>query len=62
MACKGLCERLAVKKPRNNQRYAAGQRPCSLCGVFFDTNGLEVLRCPCCNTKLRMTQRNKSRL
>ena len=62
MRCKGICYRFAAKKPSDGYRFAAGQRPCSICGIFVDVNLYSVHRCPCCNNKLRLTSRNaKSR-
>ncbi|CUR52087.1 conserved protein of unknown function [Nitrosotalea devaniterrae] len=61
MRCKGVCYRFAAKKPLGGFRFAAGQRPCSVCGIFVDSLSLGV-RCPCCNNKLRLNSRNaKSR-
>ena len=61
MKCKGVCYRFAAKKPLGGYRFAAGQRPCSVCGIFVDSLSLGI-RCPCCNNKLRLNSRNaKSR-
>ena len=54
MKCKGICYRFAAKKPKSGYRYLEGQRPCSICGIFIDTNGMTTFRCPCCNNRLRM--------
>jgi DNA-directed RNA polymerase subunit RPC12/RpoP len=61
LRCKGICYRFAAKKPLGGYRFAAGQRPCSICGIFV--NSLYAgIRCPCCNNKLRLNSRNtKSR-
>lgn len=62
MRCKGICYRFAAKKPHGGYRFAAGQRPCSVCGIFVDSIPNGLFRCPCCNNKLRLTSRNaKSR-
>ncbi|MEO9308033.1 conserved hypothetical protein [Nitrosotalea sinensis] len=61
MKCKGICYRFAAKKPIGGFRFAAGQRPCSVCGIFVDSLSVGI-RCPCCNNKLRLNSRNaKSR-
>ncbi|MGI0066080.1 MAG: hypothetical protein ACREA5_03345 [Nitrosotalea sp.] len=61
MRCKGICYRFAAKKPLGGYRFAAGQRPCSVCGIFVDSLSIGM-RCPCCNNKLRLNSRNtKSR-
>lgn len=61
LKCKGICYRFAAKKPLGGYRFAVGQRPCSVCGIFVDSLSIGV-RCPCCNNKLRLNSRNaKSR-
>lgn len=61
LKCKGICYRFAAKKPLGGYRFAVGQRPCSVCGIFVDSLLIGV-RCPCCNNKLRLNSRNaKSR-
>jgi hypothetical protein len=61
MKCKGICYRFAAKKPLGGYRFAVGQRPCSICGIFVDSIVIGI-RCPCCNNKLRLNSRNtKSR-
>ena len=61
MKCKGICYRFAAKKPLGGYRFAIGQRPCSICGIFVDSLSVGM-RCPCCNNKLRLNSRNtKSR-
>jgi hypothetical protein len=61
LKCKGICYRFAAKKPLGGYRFAAGQRPCSICGIFVDSLSIGI-RCPCCNNKLRLNSRNtKSR-
>jgi len=61
LKCKGICYRFAAKKPVGGYRFAAGQRPCSIRGIFVDSLSAGV-RCPCCNNKLRLNSRNtKSR-
>ncbi|MGI0047281.1 MAG: hypothetical protein ACREBB_08845 [Nitrosotalea sp.] len=62
MRCKGICDRFAAKKPYGGFRFLAGQRPCSVCGIFIDISLNPLHRCPCCNNKLRLSSRNaKSR-
>ena len=58
MRCKGICYRFAAKKPSGRFRFAIGQRPCSVCGIFVDSLQSGLVRCPCCNNKLRLTSRN----
>ena len=61
LRCKGICCRFAAKKPLGGHRFAVGQRPCSVCGIFVDSLSAGI-RCPCCNNKLRLNSRNtKSR-
>ena len=61
LKCKGICYRFAAKKPLGGFRFAVGQRPCSVCGIFIDSLSSGI-RCPCCNNKLRLNSRNaKSR-
>jgi hypothetical protein len=61
LKCKGICYRFAAKKPLGGYRFRAGQRPCSICGIFVDLVS-HGIRCPCCNNKLRLNSRNaKSR-
>jgi DNA-directed RNA polymerase subunit RPC12/RpoP len=57
--CKGICQRFAAKRPWHGYRYAAGQRPCTVCNIFVEVSGTETIRCPCCNNKLRISSRNK---
>ncbi|MFZ0185216.1 MAG: hypothetical protein WBV92_07030 [Nitrosotalea sp.] len=57
MKCKGICYRFAAKKPLGGFRFAVGQRPCSICGIFVDSLSSGI-RCPCCNNKLRLNSRN----
>lgn len=54
--CIGLCERLKTAPMRNNLRYQAGQKRCSLCAHYFNT---EDSRCPCCKTRLRSKPRSR---
>lgn len=57
LKCKGICYRFAAKKPLGGFRFAVGQRPCSICGIFVDSLSSGI-RCPCCNNKLRINSRN----
>jgi predicted RNA-binding Zn-ribbon protein involved in translation (DUF1610 family) len=59
MKCRGICHRFAAKKPSHGYRYAVGQRPCTVCDIFIDAKGIDTVRCPCCNNKLRISSRNK---
>ena len=54
--CNGLCERLKPKGISNNLRYLSGQKWCSLCALFFNT---EEYVCKCCKTRLRSKPRSK---
>ncbi len=46
--CKGICIRKKAGGSSNRLRYALGQKFCSICRVYFDT---DRLRCECCGTK-----------
>jgi hypothetical protein len=59
MKCRGICYRFVAKKPSHGYRYAVGQRPCTVCNIFIDAKGIDTVRCPCCNNKLRISSRNK---
>ncbi len=54
--CTGLCDRLKPKGMSNKLRYQAGQKWCSLCALFFQT---EKYVCQCCKTRLRSNPRSK---
>ena len=56
--CKSICSRFEIKTAFK-QRYAAGQRFCSVCEVFLVS---ENLRCLCCNTILRSKRHCELRL
>ncbi|MEK0336135.1 MAG: hypothetical protein QQN41_01725 [Nitrosopumilus sp.] len=56
--CHGLCERLKSHSIKNNLRYQMGHKRCSLCALFFVT---DEIRCPCCQTKLRVKPRTRKR-
>ena len=58
-SCKGVCRRSRVVTPITRPRYECGQKFCSICEVFFET---ESLRCPCCKTKLRTRPRSRRRV
>jgi len=53
MACKGRCDRYAVKRTR--PVYAIGVKRCGECGKYFR----DYLRCPCCHLTLRANLRWK---
>ncbi len=53
--CKGICKRTQAGGSSNRLRYALGQRFCSICRIYFET---EKLRCGCCGTKLRTKPRS----
>jgi len=54
--CIGLCEHLKTAPMKNYLRYRSGQKRCSLCAHYFDT---EDPRCPCCKTRLRSKARGR---
>jgi len=54
--CIGLCERIKTSPMKNHLRYRSGQKRCSLCAHYFDT---EDPRCPCCKTRLRSKARSR---
>ena len=54
--CKGICEYLKAKPLPNNERYKAGHKRCSFCGMYFLLDGV---RCPCCQATLRTKPRSK---
>ena len=56
--CHGLCERLKSHSIKNNLRYQMGHKRCSLCALFFIT---DEIRCPCCQTRLRVKPRTRKR-
>ena len=56
--CHGLCEHLKSHSIKNNLRYQMGHKRCSLCALFFIT---DEIRCPCCQTKLRVKPRTRKR-
>lgn len=56
-ACKGGCEKYrADVKMKNGLRYKTGQKRCSNCDLFMFWDGV---KCPCCNTTLRITPKSK---
>ena len=56
--CKGICIRLKSIRSTNSVRfrYKLGQKYCSHCALFFNT---EEISCPCCNTRLVQNPRVK---
>ena len=57
MVCRGICVKYKVGKLNvaGNHRYFAGQKRCSLCGIFIKWEGN---LCPCCGLSLRIRPRN----
>jgi hypothetical protein len=58
MSCKGICFRHKAQKPQAVPygRYAAGQKRCQICDIFFHWNNLW---CPCCGYRLRIHPRER---
>jgi hypothetical protein len=54
--CKGYCEGMEAQTTINNKRYEAGQKFCSICGLFLYLNSP---RCLCCGSLARTKSRNK---
>ncbi|MGI9567418.1 MAG: hypothetical protein ACR2LL_10465 [Nitrosopumilus sp.] len=55
--CIGICVRYKSTSISNGLKYKLGQKRCSYCGLFMDT---ENVRCPCCKVILRTKPRNKT--
>jgi len=49
MVCKGTCESHKAKRVHGINRYAMGQKHCSICDIFIWWDGRH---CPCCNYML----------
>lgn len=57
MTCRDLCTRIRRTRPGNGKgRYASGQKFCFACDLFLVC---EKLRCPCCNSVLRVKPRQR---
>ena len=54
-SCRGVCCQFEGKSVRNGLRYSLGQKRCTFCGLFMDT---ESIRCPCCSAILRTKSRS----
>lgn len=52
--CNGICENLQTHSVTTSKKYQNGQKRCTLCDVFLETDSL---RCPCCNILLRTRPR-----
>ena len=52
--CNGICESLEAHKVTTSKKYQNGQKRCSVCYIFIETDNL---RCPCCGVKLRTRPR-----
>ena len=57
--CKGLCQSTKIGSIKLNGHYNLGQKRCSICGVFIETN---MIRCPCCNYVLRTKPKHRKKL
>ena len=57
--CKGLCLEFKQEKIPNAKKYQLGQKRCSWCEIWFET---ENIRCPCCKMILRTKSRNKRKM
>ena len=54
--CTGKCKNYKAQYSGRTGRYVSGQRRCQNCEVFIQWEGLY---CPCCNSKLRCSPRNR---
>lgn len=54
--CSGICKKYKSIGSPLYGRYKKGHKRCTSCGVFIIYEGD---RCPCCNTKLRVTPKDK---
>ncbi|MDH3488099.1 MAG: hypothetical protein OEL82_08655 [Nitrosopumilus sp.] len=54
--CKGICDDLEITTVSNSLRYQVGQKRCTMCSIFVET---ENLKCPCCGVRLRTKSRNR---
>ena len=54
--CIGICIRYKSTSIPNGLKYKLGQKRCSFCSLFMDT---EEIRCPCCKVILRTKPKNK---
>ena len=57
--CKGICVDLDATTVSNSLRYELGQKRCTMCSIFVET---EKLRCPCCGAMLRTKSRHRKYL
>ncbi len=53
--CKGVCIQYKGPRIQNGKRYESGQKRCSYCDLFIQT---EEIRCPCCGVTLRTKPRS----
>jgi len=56
--CKGICNQFRASRPSNGDRYASGQYRCQVCEIFLMEQGVNNLRCKCCNFQVRSRPRN----
>jgi len=55
--CKGICSHFKSRHMNGNSRYGNGQKRCTHCSIFIIS---QDLRCPCCQTKLRLRSRSNN--
>ncbi|KAF6246067.1 hypothetical protein C6989_00420 [Nitrosopumilus sp. b2] len=54
--CKGYCIDFKTKRFEGGLKYQNGLKWCSICSRFIHT---ELIRCSCCNTRLRNRAKNR---
>jgi len=57
MACRGICTKYKVLKPKSGGHYQLGHKRCQICEIFIEINDLT---CPCCGCKLRTKSRTST--
>ena len=55
MGCRGICARLAVRRPASGSAYDERCR-CNACDVWMPAS-VSTARCPCCRQRLRFAKR-----
>ena len=55
MGCRGICERLAMRRTATGGAYDERCR-CNACGVWMSAS-VSTGRCPCCRQRLRFAKR-----
>lgn len=56
MSCNGICKKQSIKIHKKGSKYDMGLRYCCVCTVWLKN----LVRCPCCNNKLRVKSRHKN--